>query len=167
MSRFNTELKRTLPDLWRYAFALCNDRNRADDMVQDCAEKAIRKQKQWKKDRPLKPWLMTMLLNIFRNQYRRDTYLRLVPIDNGRLDIAEPAHAEHRAELAATARNINQLPPEQREALLTVVVGGLDYGQAARTLDIPRGTLMSRISRAREKLRKLRGDDVHALRSIK
>ncbi len=171
MNKFQLELKKSLPDLWRYAFALSRDRTNADDIVQDCAERAVRKRDQWQRDRPIKPWLMTILLNIYRNQYRRDTYLRLVPIDDDQSKLHErlpaPSSEQDRIELAATAHAINQLPPEQREALLTVVVGGLDYGEAAKTLDIPRGTVMSRISRARARLRQIRALENGSVRRIK
>ena len=167
MKKFQAELKQTLPDLWRYAFSLSGSRENADDIVQDCAEKAIRKHHQWNKDQPIKPWLMTIVLNIYRNQYRRDTFLRLVPIQDNDTGQKYTPDMENRQELIATMHGINQLPPEQREALLSVVIGGLDYTQAAATLNIARGTLMSRIFRARQKLKQLRQRETETIRSIK
>ena len=167
MASFHQQLRQALPDLWRYAFALTRNREQADDLVQDCAERALRKRLLWMPGRPLKPWLMTMLLNIFRNQYAQAQKENLVPYDEGRAEAAVMADAEDRLELSATLRAMECLPPEQREALLAVVIGGLDYAQAARALGIAPGTLMSRISRARKKMRQFRdGPDVEPVRSV-
>jgi len=152
MPTFQKSLEACLPDLWRYAYSLSFDKAQADDLVQDCAERALRKRQLWDPSRPLKPWLMTILLNIHRNTRRRSTFLRLVPVDDAPATTA-PATTEARMELADTARAIQMLPPEQRDALLLVVIGGLSYKEAAETLDIPTGTLMSRIGRARRNLR--------------
>ncbi len=165
--KFHLGLKKTLPDLWRYAFALSGNREKADDIVQDCAERAIRKQRQWNSAQPIKPWLMTIVLNIYRNQYRRDTFLRLVPIEDSDHIPPWSPEVENRQDLAATMRGIDRLPPEQREALLSVVVGGLDYAQAATTLNIAQGTLMSRIFRARKKLKQMRHQENETIRRIK
>lgn len=158
MRSFQTSLEACLPDLWRYAYSLCFDKARADDLVQDCAERALRKRQMWDPSRPLKPWLMVILLNIHRNTRRRDTFLRLVPEDDAPTTAA-PATTEARLDLADTARAIQMLPPEQRDALLLVVIGGLSYKEAAETLDIPAGTLMSRIGRARRNLRHMTAAD--------
>jgi RNA polymerase sigma-70 factor, ECF subfamily len=157
MSIFRTRLQDCLPDLWRYGYALSMDRDLADDLVQDSAERALRKQHLWDKSRPLKPWLMTILLNQFRSHARRAGHLRLVQLDEDH-HAANPPTAPVRLELAETTRAIQGLPPAQREALLLVVIGGLDYKAAAEVLDIPIGTVMSRISRARATLREKAAD---------
>jgi len=167
MASFHDQLQDSLPDLWRYAFALSRDRVLADDLVQDCAERAIRKRALWMPGRPLKPWLMKMLLNLFRNHHARTRGRRMVPLDDSLADPARSADDNGRLELAATARALEKLPDDQREALLLVVVGGLDYGDAAKALGIPQGTLMSRISRARAKLRKWRSEsETTPIRSV-
>lgn len=167
MAGFHDQLQDSLPDLWRYAFALTRDRVRADDLVQDCVERALRKRKLWMPGRPLKPWLMKMLLNIFRNGYAAARTGQFLPLDENVADTAARADDDSRLELVAMARALEKLPDEQREALLLVVVGGLDYEQAARSLSIPVGTLMSRISRARAKLRKWRAEsELPPVRSV-
>ena len=167
MASFQQQLQDNLPDLWRYAFALTRDRTRADDLVQDCAERALRKRAFWIKGRPLKPWLMKMMLNILRNDYARGKAWTMVPFEDDLAGSRPLIDTEGRLELAATARALTRLPQDQREALLLVAVGGLDYAEAAKALSVPVGTLMSRLSRARAKLRKWReeGENV-AVRSV-
>ncbi len=154
MRDFEAELNACLPDLWRYAMSLSRDRDAADELVQDCLERAWRKRWMWQRSRPLKPWLMKILLNLWRNHLRRG---RAVTVDHATLQETLPAvlaTPEERLHLAEVTREIARLPVDQREALLLVVVGGLSYGDAADALGIPAGTLMSRLSRARARLRK-------------
>ena len=158
MVSFHQQLQDSLPDLWRYAFALTRDRVRADDLVQDCAERALRKRALWLPGRPLKPWLMKMLLNILRNDHARGQGRVMVAFEEEMAESRPLIDTEGRLELAATARAVARLPQEQREALLLVAVGGLDYNDAAKALSIPVGTLMSRLSRARGRLRQWRAE---------
>jgi len=159
MKPFQLQLQACLPDLWRYAFSLCRDRALADDLVQDCAERALRKQALWQQEGELKPWLMRMLLNIFRNQLRsQNRRPRLVALDEMTVEPAATEALEKKLHLAQTARAMQELPDDQREALLMVVLGGVSYRQAAEALDVPMGTLMSRLGRARAKLRQLMAD---------
>jgi len=156
MDTFQDHLEAALPDLWRYAFALTRDHARADDLVQDCAERALRKRRLWKPSGPLKPWLMRIMLNIFRNDLRTPATRRtLIPVDEMADHIAAPDQLDDQLQLSATMRAIDVLPKDQREALLLVVLGGLSYTDAAGALDIPIGTLMSRLGRARKRLRQL------------
>ena len=159
MPEFRTQLQDCLPDLWRYAYALTRDRNMADDLVQDCAERALRKRDLWEQTGALKPWLMKMLLNLYRNQLRtqsRRPYL--VAMDDMHHDPAAPDALDQKLALSQTARAMQKLPEDQREALLLVVLGGVSYKQAAEALNVPLGTLMSRLGRARAKLRELMAD---------
>lgn len=158
MQAYRQELQDCLPDLWRYAYALCRNVDTADDLVQDCAERALRKHQLWHPTSPLKPWLIKMLRNIHLNQIRAlKSRPNTVPMD---VIINEPAAADsHSGQLALsdTSQALSALPEEQREVLLLVVLGGLSYKDAAASLDIPIGTLMSRLGRARAKLRDLTG----------
>ncbi len=159
MPDFKDQLQECLPDLWRYAFALTRDRHRADDLVQDCAERALLKRHLWQRQGALKPWLMKMLLNLFRNQLRGQARRpHLVAIDDMNSNPASPDNTEQKLALAQTASAIQKLPDDQREALLLVVLGGVSYKQAAESLDVPMGTLMSRLGRARARLRELMAD---------
>lgn len=150
---FESQLENCLPDLWRYAWSLTRNRDAADDLVQDCVERALRKRLLWLPTRPLKPWLTKMLLNIYRDRWRRESRYRTVDLDQIADLTATTPSAEERLEIKAVWKRVEQIPQEQREALLAVVVGGLSYEEAAKALAIPKGTLMSRISRARDKIK--------------
>lgn len=155
MSDFATDLEACLPDLWRYAMSLTRDRDLADDIVQDCLERAWRKRWLRRASLPMKPWLMKILLNTWRNHLRRapvraaSQHVELTP----EMAPALAATPEERLHLQDVARRVVGLPDDQREALLMVVVGGMSYADAAETLGVPQGTLMSRLSRARARLR--------------
>lgn len=150
---FETQLENCLPDLWRYAWSLTRDRDAADDLVQDCVERALRKRLLWLPMRPLKPWLTKILLNIYRDRWRHETRYRTVDIDQITDLAAITGTVEERLEIKAIWRSMEKIPHQQREALLAVVIGGLSYDEAAKALAIPKGTLMSRISRARAKIK--------------
>ena len=100
-----------------------------------------------------------MLFNLYRNQIRHQSRrLRLVAIDDLTVEPAAIEALEGKLALAQTARAIQELPDDQREVLLMVVLGGVSYKQAAEALDVPMGTLMSRLGRARAKLRERMAD---------
>ncbi|MES0884324.1 RNA polymerase sigma factor [Roseibium sp. SCP14] len=150
---FETQLEKSLPDLWRYAWSLTRDRSVADDLVQDCIERALRKRLLWIPGRPLKPWLTKILLNLYRDRLRSESRRQTVTLDQIS-NVAElSASPEERLKAKEIWKSLDKLPPEQRQALLAVVAAGLSYEEVASALGIPRGTLMSRISRARAKLK--------------
>lgn len=157
MNAFEAELQNLLPRLRRYALALTRSPDAADDLTQDCAERALRKQALYVPDvsANMTPWLMTMMLNLHRNRIRaqnaRPAEVPATPCD----DLQAPDQLAGRLQLSDTARAIDSLPEEQRDVLLTVVLGGMSYKDAAETLSIPLGTLMSRLGRARSHLRGL------------
>lgn len=153
MFGFSQKLEAILPDLWRYAYSLTRDRDRADDLVQDCVERALRKRSLWQSSRALKPWAMKILLNIYRTDCQVAGRRSFVPLDDASGPALQVApNAEARLELSQVSARIDRLPADQRDALLLVVLGGVSYAEAAEILDIPQGTLMSRISRARKRL---------------
>ncbi len=169
MQQFLDEIEECVPALRRYARALTRNADRADDLVQDCLERAIRKQGLWQPTGPLKGWLFRILLNLYRNELRTSRRRgEHVPVETM---IVEPSVAPQqpgRIALAEAARAIDTLADEQREALLLVVLEGLSYSEAAHVLGIPIGTLMSRLGRARAALRLLTGSgDEPRLRTVK
>jgi RNA polymerase sigma-70 factor (ECF subfamily) len=166
---FLDEIEATVPALRRYARALTRNADRADDLVQDCLERAIRKRNLFAPTGPLQAWLFRILINLWRNdlrfERRRGDH---IPIDSlvSEPSIAPPQHG--RIALAEMSRAIDRLPDDQREALLLVVLEGMSYQEAASILGIPAGTLMSRLGRARAALRALTSaGDEPRLRSIK
>jgi RNA polymerase sigma-70 factor (ECF subfamily) len=142
-----------IPRLRRYARALAGDRAAADDLVQDTLERALAKFHLWKRGTDLRAWLFTIMHNVYVNKLRARR--ELSSLDDEALEL--PVRAAHDSALEARdlERALGRLPAEQREVLLLVVLEDMTYEQAASTLEIPIGTVMSRLSRAREKLRAL------------
>lgn len=168
MPDFLDEMTKSVPALRRYANALTHNRDTADDLVQDCLERAIRKQALWRPDGPLRPWLYRVLINVWRNNLRsRSRRPAQVPIDDVADQLFVPAAQTGRVALAEMARAIEKLSAEHREALLLVVVEGLSYAEAAQVLEIPLGTLMSRLGRARSSLARMTQEDQPNLKVIK
>jgi RNA polymerase sigma-70 factor, ECF subfamily len=167
MSAFLDEIEACIPALRRYARALTHDRDLADDLVQDCLERAVRKQSLFRPLGPVRPWLFSILLNIYRNEQRRVRRQGPhVPLDLEGHDPGVPGSQHSRLELAGVAQTLQQLPAEQREALMLVALEGMSYSEASGILEIPIGTLMSRLSRARQALRNPVSPP-HKLRSVK
>jgi len=151
--RVRPDLIEHLPRLRRYARALTGDVNRADDLVQDTLERALNKLDLWQPGSDLRAWLFTLMHNLFVNQIRikrpQETVMEAAldePVSGGQME-------------ALTARDIHaalaQLPEEQREVLLLVGLEQFGYAEAAQVLGVPTGTVMSRLSRARERMRQM------------
>ncbi len=142
-----------IPRLRRYARALAGDRARADDLVQDTLERAWNKLHLWRPGSDLRAWLFTVMHNVYVNQVRasRDH----ATLDDEGAEMAVAAAQGSGLEIRDLERALALLPPEQREVLLLVALEDMSYAEVAGTLGIPIGTVMSRLSRAREKLRGL------------
>lgn len=170
MSDFLDAIEACIPSLRRYARGLTHDRELADDLVQDCLERAIRKKSLFRPrgDGAVQPWLFKILLNLYRNQQQqRHRRPALVSMDKHEAAWPAPDNPQARFQLGETARAIQALPTEQRAALLLVTLEGLSYSEAAAILEVPQGTLMSRIARARQTLRQ-QLDDTHLnVRAVK
>ncbi|PCH82055.1 MAG: RNA polymerase subunit sigma [Hyphomicrobiales bacterium] len=160
MSGFLDQMTNAVPALRRYARGLCRDQELADDLVQDCVERAIRKQRLWKPTGSVQSWMFRMMLNIHRNQLKSGRN-KLDSRSVEMLDIDMPQAPEQPGRLALTevSNALAKIPDDQKQALLLVVLEGFSYADAAKILDIPVGTLMSRISRARSQLRSLTHED--------
>jgi len=140
-----------IPRLRRYARALAGDRIAADDLVQDTLERAWSKLHLYRRGTDLRAWLFTVMHNVYVNQVRA---LRPVAqLDEDLPELAQPAREVDSLVLRDLDAAIRSLPPDQREVLLLVALEEMSYDEAASTLGIPIGTVMSRLSRAREKLR--------------
>ena len=168
MPQFLDEVEECVPALRRYARALTHDADLADDLVQDCLERAIRKRALWRPSGPLRAWRFRILLNIYRNDLRRRRRSPdPLPFEGLASEPQMQAAQPGRLALAETARAMQTLPAEQREALLLVAVEGMSYGEAAAVLGIPAGTLMSRLGRARATLRRMTETGEPRLRTVK
>jgi RNA polymerase sigma-70 factor (ECF subfamily) len=142
-----------IPRLRRYARALVGERSAADDLVQDTLERALNKLHLWKRGTDLRAWLFTVMHNVHVNQVRsRREYTTL---EGDALELPVRPTQDVGLETRDLERMLARLPVEQREVLLLVVLEDMSYDEAAAALGIPIGTVMSRLSRAREKLRAL------------
>lgn len=140
-----------IPRLRRYARALAGDKAAADDLVQDTLERAWAKLHLYRRGTDLRAWMFTVMHNVFVNQLRAAR--PGVQLEDDMPELSRPARESEALELRDLDRAIRRLPPEQREVLLLVALEDMSYDEAARTLGIPIGTVMSRLARAREKLR--------------
>lgn len=149
-------IAREIPRLRRYAAVLADNPEAADDLVQDCLERAIRKRAQWSGEGSIRSWLYRILYTVFLNQSVQRRRLReQVPIHDLPAPPTEPARQEHRAMYNDVAAAMQRLPAEQRAAIALTAVEGLSYEEAAGVLRIPVGTLRSRLFRGRERLHEL------------
>ena len=142
-----------IPALRRYARALVRNRATADDLVQDCLERAVSRWQQ-RRDGDVRAWLFSILHNLAVDQFRKTAARgRHVAIDEtSENSFGEAAAQEHRLMYRAVLNKLAALPEEQRTVLLLVAVEDLSYADAAKVLNVPVGTVMSRLSRARERL---------------
>lgn len=155
------DLQFHIVSLRRYAFVLCRNHADADDLVQESLLKAIAAADTYKAGKDLRAWLFSILHNTFvtqKRQYaRRARAARFLNETLRQYDVP-PVHEKH-VEAQHTLNMLSQLAPEQQSVLVLIAVEGLSYGEAAEALDIPIGTLMSRLARGREQLRRLVTDD--------
>lgn len=168
MDQFLDQVEACVPALRRYARALTRNADLADDLVQDCLERAIARRGLFRPSGPVRAWLFTILLNLYRNalrsSHRRGETVHLDAVPEPSTPAPQPGHIA----LAEMARAIDTLPLEQKEALLLVALEGLPYTEAAGILKVPLGTLMSRLGRARTALRAITGSPAEPhLRTVK
>lgn len=153
---FEDELISLLPRLRRFAHSLTGNLADADDVVQMGCIKALRGRDGWTPGTRLDSWLFRILQNTWRDELRRKKVRPEGTAVELELDIPdETDRLGDRATLASVRRAMQRLPEEQREALSLVSVEGLPYAEAADILGVPVGTLMSRVARARQRLRQL------------
>jgi RNA polymerase sigma-70 factor, ECF subfamily len=152
---FHDELVSLIPVLRRFARALCGDSALADDLTQDCVERALVKSHLYDPARPLKAWLFAILRNIYISGLRRNARAQVVKTLD-QLGPGEDAVAplqEPNASVRDIADALAQLPDAHREAILLVALEDMSYRDVAEIAGVPIGTVMSRLSRARASLR--------------
>lgn len=151
-----TMMVQLLPRLRRFAIALTGSRVDGDDLVQDTVERALRNLHHWEPGTRLDSWMFRIARNRFIDTRRSAKHGARVVTHAP--DEAAEAHTdgvravESHLTLQDVARALQTLPQEQREALALVVIDGLSYREASDILEIPIGTLTSRLARAREAL---------------
>ena len=169
MSKFGVELEVHIASLRRYARALLRNRTDAEDLVQEALARAVARADTFKTGTNLRAWLFTILHNVHVNQVRARAARPVeVPVEAVEARLVTPARQEERVEVRDMMRALDELPDEQRQVLLLVALEGLKYEEVAATLGVPIGTVMSRLSRARDAVRaKLANDGSVALRRVK
>jgi RNA polymerase sigma-70 factor, ECF subfamily len=144
-----------IPRLRRYARALTGERARADDLVQDTLERALTKLHLWQPGSDLRAWLFTLMHNVFINQLRAQSARPTAGTDDEAAQVAVRPTQTDGLEVRDLQAALLRLPEEQRTVLLLVGLEQMTYEATADVLGIPVGTVMSRLSRARERLRGL------------
>lgn len=152
-------ITREIPRLRRFALTLAKTPEEADDLVQDCLERAIRKRHLWRRRGSIRSWLYRVLYNLFVNQgaQRRCRWQQVSIGDAPEADarLSAPARQEHHVACRDIGEAMKDLPRDQRAAIVLVAVEGLSYDEAAAVMDVPVGTVRSRLSRGRERLKGL------------
>ena len=154
MNKFETELVEQIPSLRRYSRALTANVYEADDLVQDVLERALRKKSLWHRGHRLRPWLFAIMHNTFVNKVVRQSKQAALQL------VSEPvsdttSDAESLWKKKQLQQAISQLPADQRQVFLMVSLEGFAYKEVANIMETPVGTVMSRLSRARNRLRQL------------
>ena len=154
------QLAAELPVLRRFARALSGDPALADDLVQDCLERALAKSHLYDPARPLRAWLYTVLRNQYVSGLRRSRRSGIVKTvddltgDEG----AIPPDQEQRIALNTVTEALDRLSAQHREVIVLVGLEEMSYRDVSEILGVPVGTVMSRLSRAREQMRALLND---------
>ena len=148
-------LEPLIPALRRYAYALVRDHDVADDLVQDTLERALSRWSLRRSDGDLRAWLFTIQRNLhvsaLRQNQRRGAHVELDEATTP----STAAQQESGMEMQDVLTVLDQLPEEQKSLLLLIGVEDLSYDDAARVMGVPMGTVMSRLSRGRQRLRAL------------
>lgn len=150
MADFADALAQQIPRLRRYARALTHDASWADDLVQDTLERALRRRWLFRLNTNLTAWLLTMLYRLYLNEAPRRRIVA-VPLD----EVPEPATHGDPGMRLDMQRALARLSPEHRAVIVLVGLEQLSYKEVAEVLDVPIGTVMSRLARAREQLRQM------------
>jgi RNA polymerase sigma-70 factor (ECF subfamily) len=156
MKHLINQIEPMIPALRRYARALLRDPELADDLVQDCLERVIRRWSQRRESEEPRQWAFAILHNLaidsMRRRSRRGVHLAIDDVNEN--EMAVPGRQEDGLRHADLIRALEALPPDQRSVILLVSVENMTYAEAAKMLEIPLGTVMSRLSRGRERLQK-------------
>jgi RNA polymerase sigma-70 factor (ECF subfamily) len=169
VEHFGKLLVEQIPRLRRYARALTGDSHLAEDLVQDSLGRAWSRMQQWQPDSNLRAWLFTIMHNLHVNNLRRDRHQYGWEANDGKELADTRLQGQERAmTLQDLEQGLARLPADQREVLMLVCVEGMSYQQVADILGMPAGTVMSRLHRARARMRLwMHGEEPPKLRRVK
>lgn len=168
MSDSESRIEAEIPALRRYARALCGDAGLADDLVQDCLERALSRLFTWRRGAAMRPWLFTILRHVWIDELRRrNARPEVGGMDDALEAAAVPAGQVDRLAVRDLAAALAMLAPEQREVVLLVGLEGLSYAEVAEVTGVPPGTVMSRLKRGRDRLAVLMQGGEPAIRRVK
>lgn len=163
LKSFADQLTEHTPKMRAFAISLCGSQTVADDLVQEALLRAWNNRDKFEMGTNLKAWLLTILRNIYFNQWRRQKRSPVTGGDDHLNFIGTQAEQPGHMDLLDVKRLLEELPDVQREALLLVGVEGLSYEEAASVAGCAVGTVKSRLSRARASLSEmLDREDVRA-----
>jgi RNA polymerase sigma-70 factor (ECF subfamily) len=161
---FETELVSLLPRLRRFAHGLCRDRAEADDLAQMCVERALRSREQWQEGTRLDSWLYRILRNLWIDTVRsrsRKQKFEATPEEAENVGQDPRGAIETSLELQRAMAAMERLPDEQREVVGLILIEGFGYREVAEMLDLPIGTVSSRLVRGRTALLGMLGGSNH------
>ncbi len=151
------ELNDALPALRRFALSLTKNSESADDLVQDSVERALRKSQYYEPGTNFRSWMFTLCRRLFLNQIRKEKTRGIsVDIDDSpQSALSAPATQEKIHECREVMERFEALPVRDRDILSLIAIDGMKYAEAAQRLKTPVGTVRSRLSRARTRLKEL------------
>ena len=163
-----SEIEACIPALRRYARALLRSRQDADDLVHECLVRALDKLHTRRDGGDMRAWLFAIMHNVFISQRRQSRRQVAKPAQEPPADISIEADQETAVLFRDVVREFYRLSEEQRQVMLLVSVEDLSYAEVARVLGVPIGTVMSRLSRGRQRLRQVsQGESRQTLRRVK
>jgi RNA polymerase sigma-70 factor (ECF subfamily) len=168
MTTIRDELVTLLPRLRRFSLTVAGNVQDAEDLLHTALERALRHESSWQRGTRLDSWMYRIIRNLWIDERRAKRNLN-VSLEVAGDDVLEDRHesAEHLLDLAQARRALLSLPEEQRSVLCLVVLEGMTYQEAAAALDVPIGTVMSRLSRARAAMVNRLSNDSPRISSIK
>jgi RNA polymerase sigma-70 factor, ECF subfamily len=155
--QFRDDLLAIAPQLRAYARALCRRADKADDLLQDTLLRAWEKQDSLRDEKLLKPWLLAIMRNAFRQQQRHARFVVEDFDDAIHGSLFAAGNQESNADLGDVAQALAAMPADQREAIVLILVNEISYDQAAALAGCAPGTMKSRVHRARRLLVKRLG----------
>jgi RNA polymerase sigma factor (sigma-70 family) len=151
------EITALIPPLRRWARVLTRDVIAAEDLLQDCLTRALEKIHLWAPGSDLRAWLFTMLYRRHISHIRGRLQHDHVEVHDLHPSLVGPPNQPARLQLRDLQRALAKLPEEQRSVILLIGLGGMGYEEAASVVNIPVGTVRSRVARGRESLRQVTG----------